>query len=77
MKDKAYQRQQFNLKYCKSCNYVWEKGYCRGNRAHTIYKYKEMPSYGLERQTCLKCKGNNNANVKTNASNIRLETKHC
>jgi len=81
MKDKSnhevkYNREHFKLKYCKTCKYVWERGYCRGSRARTIYKYKELSSYKLERKECLICERKNDANINSNTRAQRLETQY-
>ena len=43
---------------CNSCNKVWEQYWnCNKNQFIT---YTDMPSYGLARNKCKQCKGENN-----------------
>ena len=65
------------LKYCTKCEYVWESGYCRGNKMRRVYKYKELCSYKLDREVCAECERGRNANLKTNRGTRKLETKYC
>ena len=77
MKDKAYNREHFKLKYCKTCEYVWERGYCLSNRARTIYKYKELSSYKLTREQCLQCERKKDAKHNIKKEYKRLDTQYC
>jgi len=45
---------------CTKCNYVWTKVYSSGDRKSIEEKYKDFPSYGLERKTCKECYENFN-----------------
>tara|TARA_R110000787_G_scaffold234566_1_gene341466 strand:+ start:588 stop:818 length:231 start_codon:yes stop_codon:yes gene_type:complete len=40
------------LKYCKTCNLVWEIDYTLG---HPVMYYEDFPTIGLERLECEKC----------------------
>ena len=65
------------LRYCKKCQYVWEKGYCISNRMTKVYKYRELCSYKLKRENCIECErsndGENNINRRTN----KFNTQYC
>jgi hypothetical protein len=65
------------LKYCTKCEYVWETGYCVGNRMTKIYKYKELSSYKLSRQTCAECERKRNGEINSNRRVKKLETQYC
>ena len=65
------------LKYCTKCQYVWENGYCISNRTSKIYKYKELSSYKLKRQTCASCERKRNGNIDSNRRIKKLETQYC
>ncbi len=41
------------LRYCEECSTVWE-AYWLGR--FFFKKYKDMPTYGLERERCSECK---------------------
>ena len=77
MQEKKYNRKHFKLKYCTSCQYVWESSYCNSKRVSTIYKYKELCSYKLERQECTQCERSINANIDTGKQNKKLGTQYC
>ena len=55
------------LRYCKDCEYVWE----RGERGHPI-KYTNLPTYCLPRVVCKMCKSIKKQNLKTNYRLTRL-----
>ena len=46
----------FKGKYCTGCESVWEVTTTTGE-AGKLVRYPDFPSYGLERQQCLSCKG--------------------
>ena len=77
MTEKKYNRQHFKLKYCTTCQYVWENSYCNSKSTRTIYKYKELSSYKLERQQCTQCERNKNAEINTGKHNKKLGTQYC
>jgi hypothetical protein len=64
------------LKYCTSCKYVWESSYCTGNRATRIYKYKELCSYKLKRETCAQCERRLNDKITSKTKVSRVETEY-
>ena len=39
----------FSVKYCNNCKHSWENIYGK------LTKYRDFPSYGLQRKTCSKC----------------------
>ena len=42
-----------SLRFCLQCKQVWEQwSYVK----HFYMKHSDMPSYGLERETCCDCK---------------------
>jgi len=65
------------LKYCTKCSYVWETHYCLSNRITKIYKYKELPSYKLDRQICAQCERERNGDTTTYKKAKRVETQYC
>ena len=65
------------IKYCTKCKYVWETGYCISNRCQTIYKYSELSSYKLDRQTCANCERKRNGNNSNGQRIKKLAIKHC
>ena len=76
MAEKAH-KEYCKLKYCTNCQYVWEDIYCTSNRMRRIYKYKELCSYKLDRETCAECERGRNANVITYNGDRKLETRYC
>ena len=44
------------LKYCKTCNHVWEMDW----QSKCVLHYRDFPTYKLKRQECKKCKGKEN-----------------
>jgi len=42
------------LKHCKNCNSVWQYDY--SNNRKKFINYEDMPTYGLIKKTCDKCK---------------------
>ena len=65
------------LKYCTKCSYVWEYYYCLSNRITKIYKYREMPSYGLKRSICAQCERDQNGDINTYGRTKKVETQYC
>ena len=39
--------------YCNTCEQAWERFWI--NNVHRFIKYKDMPTYGLERKQCFGC----------------------
>ena len=64
------------LRFCKKCKYVWETGYCNANRMSRIYKYKELSSYKLKRETCKECERSKNERLDSNKRTKKLVTQY-
>ena len=51
---KSTKQKYYNkLKFCNSCNYVWEISIIQKNGS--ICRYNNMPTFGLPRETCRIC----------------------
>jgi len=52
-------RKEYNTLYkCTKCKKVWEQ-FC-SYKGKKIITYSHMPSYGLNKEDCQKCKGDSN-----------------
>lgn len=47
-----HKKESRRLKYCESCERVWEIGY-----TGSVHSYGHLPTYKLPRKTCRICKG--------------------
>tara|TARA_R100000700_G_scaffold41208_1_gene60506 strand:- start:705 stop:953 length:249 start_codon:yes stop_codon:yes gene_type:complete len=45
-------REKQTLFFCEECSYVWQPS----RFPHRQQRYEGLPSYGLERKECFKCK---------------------
>lgn len=48
---KIYKTDSRRLKYCKTCNTVWER--CHAD--NKVHNYRDFPTYGIPRIECKKC----------------------
>ena len=45
------------IKFCEVCNSCWEYGFYEGVKSKKVINhYKDFPTYGKKRETCLPCK---------------------
>ena len=51
-KKSDYDRHGRNLRYCNTCNNVWEPDY---QWKKYIHKYKDFPTNGIKRKECKYC----------------------
>ena len=55
-KNKGEYEKEYNTLYkCTKCEKVWEQFFAYGGKK--LITYSHMPSYGLNRKDCKKCKG--------------------
>ena len=54
----VYEKEYNTLYKCTKCKKVWEQ--FAAYRGKTLVTYTHMPSYGLNRKNCKKCKGVSN-----------------
>ena len=52
---KEYEKEYNTLYKCVKCEMVWEQFFAYGGKK--LITYSHMPSYGLNRKDCKKCKG--------------------
>tara|TARA_Y100000310_G_scaffold343430_1_gene451008 strand:+ start:2210 stop:2473 length:264 start_codon:yes stop_codon:yes gene_type:complete len=46
---------KFNPYYCEECKHVWESFHNSSTNGNSVQRYKDFPTYKLERKTCPSC----------------------
>ena len=66
----SHKKESRRLKYCESCERVWEIGY-----TGSVHSYGHLPTYKLPRKTCRLCNGieNGQRGVVHNKGGIKNE----
>ena len=50
------EKSDFRIKYCEDCKRPWEKNWLESRKKKSIKYHPGLPTFGLERITCINCK---------------------